>query len=185
MPSQNNRKPSGKIWIEHDGKPILGKGGAEILKEIEAQQSLSKAAINLAMSYRYVWNYVKKMDRALGESVVETYKGGRTGGGGAKLTEVGKALLEEYTSLEGCLAEFLACTDGSGVMCLKLSARNQLKGKIVSVEKGVITAKVKMEIKVPATITAVITKEAVEDLGLKAGDEVTAVVKSTEIIIGK
>jgi len=68
---------------------------------------------------------------------------------------------------------------------MKLSARNQLKGKIISVEKGVITAKVKVEIKVPATVTAVITKEAVEDLGLKVGDEVTAIVKSTEIIIGK
>ena len=68
---------------------------------------------------------------------------------------------------------------------MKLSARNQFKGKVVAVEKGVITAKVKIEIKVPAVITAVITKEAVEDLGLKVGDEVEAIVKSTEVIIGK
>jgi len=185
MPIQKNHKPSGKIWIEHEGKPILGKGGAEILREIEAEQSLSKAAAELGMSYRYVWNYVQKMHRALGETVVETYKGGKTGGGGARLTAVGKALLDEYVRLEGCLGEFLACTDGSGVMLLKLSARNQLKGKVVSVEKGVITAKVKVEVKVPVTVTAVITKEAVEDLGLKVGDDVTAVVKSTEIMIGK
>jgi molybdopterin-binding protein len=83
------------------------------------------------------------------------------------------------------LGEFLACTNNVEVKRMKLSARNQLKGKIVSVEKGVITAKVKVEIKVPVTVTAVITKEAVEDLGLKVGDEVTAIVKSTEIIIGK
>ena len=68
---------------------------------------------------------------------------------------------------------------------LKLSARNQFKGKVVAVEKGVITAKVKIEIKVPVVITAVITKEAVEDLGLKVGDEVEAIVKSTEVIIAK
>jgi len=185
MPIQKNHKPSGKIWIEHEGKPILGKGGAEILREIEKEQSLSKAAAKLGMSYRYVWNYVQKMHRALGEKVVETYKGGKAGGGGAMLTAVGKALLDEYVRLEGCLGEFLACTDGSGVMLLKLSARNQLKGKVVSVEKGVITAKVKVEVKVPVTVTAVITKEAVEDLGLKVGDDVTAVVKSTEIMIGK
>ena len=185
MLTQKDHKPSGKIWIEHEGKPILGKGGAEILKQIDAQQSLSKAAENLGMSYRYVWNYVQKIHRALGETVVETYKGGKTGGGGAKLTVVGKALLEEYVRLESCLGEFLACTNGSGVKSVKLSARNQLKGKIVSVEKGVITAKVKIEIKVPATITAVITKEAVDDLGLKVGDDVEAIIKSTEIIIGK
>ena len=185
MLTKNNHKPSGKIWIEHQGKPILGKGGAEILKEIEAQQSLTKAAEKLGMSYRYVWNYVQKIHKALGETVVETFKGGKTGGGGAKLTDVGKTLLDEYVRLEGCLGEFLACTNNVEVKRMKLSARNQLKGKIVSVEKGVITAKVKVEIKVPTTITAVITKEAVDDLGLKVGDEVTAIVKSTEIIIGK
>ncbi len=68
---------------------------------------------------------------------------------------------------------------------LKLSARNQMKGKVVSVEKGVITGKVKVEIKMPVTVTAVITKEAIEDLDIKVGDEVTAIVKSTEIIIAK
>ena len=185
MLTQKDHKPSGKIWIEHQGKPILGKGGAEILKEIEAQQSLTKAAEKLNMSYRYVWNYVQKIHKALGETVVETFKGGKTGGGGARLTDVGKALLDEYVRLDGCLGEFLACTNNVEVKRVKLSARNQLKGKIVSVEKGVITAKVKVEIKLPATITAVITKEAVDDLGLKVGDEVTAIVKSTEIIIGK
>jgi molybdate transport system regulatory protein len=185
MLTQKEHKPSGKIWIEHQGKPIVGKGGAEILREIDAQQSLSKAAEKLGMSYRYVWNYVQKIHRALGETVVETYKGGKTGGGGARLTDVGRALLDEYVRLEGCLGEFLACTNNVEVKRLKLSARNQLKGKIVSVEKGVITAKVKVEIKMPVTVTAVITKEAVEDLGLKVGDEVTAIVKSTEIIIGK
>lgn len=68
---------------------------------------------------------------------------------------------------------------------MKLSARNQFKGKIVSVEKGVITAKVKVEVKTPVTITAVITKEAVEDLDLKVGDEVQAITKSTEVLIAK
>jgi molybdopterin-binding protein len=68
---------------------------------------------------------------------------------------------------------------------VKLSARNNLKGKVVSVEKGIITAKVKVEITAPATITSVITKESVEDLDIKVGDEVAVVVKSTEVMIGK
>ncbi len=68
---------------------------------------------------------------------------------------------------------------------LKLSARNRFKGKVVSVEKGVITAKVKVEVKVPITVTAVITKDSVEDLNLKEGDEVVAIIKSTEVMIAK
>jgi molybdate transport system regulatory protein len=185
MFTQKEHKPSGKIWIEHKGKPILGKGGAKILREIEEQQSLTKAAAKLGMSYRYVWNYVQKIHKALGETVVETYKGGKSGGGGAQLTDVGKVLLAEYSRLEGCLGEFLACTNSREVRRLKLGARNQLRGRIVSVEKGMITAKVKVEISTPITITSVTTKEAVEDLGLKVGDEVEAVVKSTEVMIRK
>jgi molybdopterin-binding protein len=68
---------------------------------------------------------------------------------------------------------------------LKISARNRLKGKVVAVEKGIITAKVKIEIKVPAVVTSVITKEAVEDLDVKVGDEVEVIVKSTEVMIAK
>ena len=185
MPTRKEHKPQGKIWIEYQGKPIVGKGGAEILREIEAQQSLSRAAENLGMSYRYLWSYVQQINASLGEPVVETFKGGRIGGGGATLTDVGRALLDEYNRLEECLSLALSGMRQSEVMGLKLSARNQLKGKVVAVEKGVITAKVKVEITVPAIVTAVITKEAVEDLDLKLGDMVQAIVKSTEIMIGK
>ena len=114
MLTHKKHKPSGKIWIEYRGKPILGRGGAEILREIETQQSLSRAAEKLGMSYRYVWNYIRKIHKALGETVVETYKGGKSGGGGAKLTETGKSLLEEYTRLESYLSEFLASTKTMG-----------------------------------------------------------------------
>jgi molybdenum-pterin binding domain len=68
---------------------------------------------------------------------------------------------------------------------VKLSARNQFKGKIVSVDKGVITAKVKIQVEMPVTVTAVITKDSTEDLDLKVGDEVVAIVKSTEVMIAK
>ena len=68
---------------------------------------------------------------------------------------------------------------------MKLSARNQFKGKVLAVDKGIITGKVKVEIAMPITITAVITKEAIEELDIKVGDQVTAIVKSTEIMIAK
>jgi molybdopterin-binding protein len=53
------------------------------------------------------------------------------------------------------------------------------------VEKGAVAAVVKVEVQGPFTFTSMITKEAVEDLGLKKGDKVTVVVKSTEVIIAK
>ena len=68
---------------------------------------------------------------------------------------------------------------------MKLSARNQLNGKIANVELGAVMANVKIEISEPGTITAVITKESAEKLGLTEGDDVCAIIKSTEVIVGK
>ncbi len=68
---------------------------------------------------------------------------------------------------------------------MKLSARNQLNGKVTGVELGAVMANIKIEISEPNVITAVITKESAENLGLKEGDDVAAIIKSTEVIIGK
>ena len=68
---------------------------------------------------------------------------------------------------------------------MEISARNQLNGKITNVELGAVMANIKIEVTEPTTITAVITKESAEKLGLAEGDDVAAIIKSTEVIIGK
>jgi molybdate transport system regulatory protein len=185
MLTQKKHKPSFKIWLEHKGKPLLGKGGAEILEGIREEESISKAAQKLGMSYRYVWGYIQKMEKALRMPVLETFKGGKSGGGGARLTKSGESLLDEYERLERYLSEVLSNRVYWEVESLKISARNRLKGKVVSVEKDGITAKVKLEVTVPVVVTAVITKEALEDLNVKVGDTVEAIVKATEVMIAK
>lgn len=68
---------------------------------------------------------------------------------------------------------------------MKLSARNVLSGKVMAVTKGQTTAHVKIEVAAGATITASITNEAVDDLALKVGDEASAIIKSSDVIVGK
>jgi molybdopterin-binding protein len=67
---------------------------------------------------------------------------------------------------------------------MKLSARNQLAGKIIEVVKGQTTSHVRVDIG-GKVVTASITNEAVDDLTLKIGDEVTAVIKASDVMIGK
>jgi molybdopterin-binding protein len=67
---------------------------------------------------------------------------------------------------------------------MKLSARNQLKGKIVNVTKGMTTAHIRIDIG-GAVITASITNEAVDELALKSGDDAWAVIKASDVMIGK
>jgi molybdopterin-binding protein len=68
---------------------------------------------------------------------------------------------------------------------MKLSARNQLTGTIVSVVKGQTTAHVRVDIGGGKIIMSSITNEPVDDLALAVGDTVTAVIKSSDVIIGK
>jgi molybdopterin-binding protein len=68
---------------------------------------------------------------------------------------------------------------------MKLSARNQLKGKIVDVTKGATTSHVRIDVGHGAIITASITNEAVAELALKKGDDAWAVIKASDVMIGK
>jgi len=185
MSTHKKHKPACKIWIEYKGKPVLGKGGAEILEQIKRQESISKTAKKLGMSYRYVWSYLQKTEKTMGEPIIETYRGGKSGGGGAKLTKLGRSLLNEYRRVEGYLGEVLSDVEYWEAVGLKISARNRLKGKVLAVEKEAVTAKIRVEITVPAVVTALISREATEELDLKVGDEVEAVIKATEVMIAK
>ncbi|MGV8838871.1 MAG: TOBE domain-containing protein [Bauldia sp.] len=65
---------------------------------------------------------------------------------------------------------------------MKISARNLLRGRIVGVVKGATTAHVRIDIG-GAVVTAAITNEAVDELGLKVGDAAAAVIKASDVMI--
>jgi len=71
------------------------------------------------------------------------------------------------------------------VIKMPISARNRMAGVVKAIEKGEVASTVKIEITKPSVITAMITKEAVEELGLKEGDKVEAVIKATEVLVSK
>lgn len=68
---------------------------------------------------------------------------------------------------------------------MKLSARNQIPGTIIAIEPGIVTAEVSVDIGHGVTIVSVITKGSVDSLNLQVGDRVAAVLKSTDVMIGK
>ena len=68
---------------------------------------------------------------------------------------------------------------------MKLSARNVLKGKVVGIEPGVVTTIVRIDLGGGAVVTSSITRAAADELGLKAGDEAFAVIKASDVMVGK
>jgi molybdopterin-binding protein len=67
---------------------------------------------------------------------------------------------------------------------MRISARNQIKGTVVEVKKGATTSHVRVDIGSGQIITSSITNEAVDELGIKAKDHVTVVVKASDVMIG-
>ncbi|HEX9030707.1 MAG TPA: TOBE domain-containing protein [Streptosporangiaceae bacterium] len=67
---------------------------------------------------------------------------------------------------------------------VKLSAHNQLTGTIEHIKTGAVMAEITVSIQ-PGTVTAAITDSSRENLNLREGDQVTVVIKSTEVMIGK
>ena len=68
---------------------------------------------------------------------------------------------------------------------MKISARNQLKGNVVAVQKGATTGHVRIDIGGGVIVTASITNEAIDELGLKAGDSAIAVIKASDVMVAK
>ena len=68
---------------------------------------------------------------------------------------------------------------------MQISARNQLKGKVKAVKLGEVMAEVVIELSSGEELVSAITRGSVESLDLKVGDDAIAIIKSTEVIIGK
>jgi molybdopterin-binding protein len=68
---------------------------------------------------------------------------------------------------------------------MKISARNQLQGRIVSVQKGQTTGHVRIDIGGGVIVTASITNEAIDELALAVGDAATAVIKASDVMVAK
>ncbi len=176
-------KAKAKLWLVNDAdEPTIGAGKAALLESIRKEGSLNKACRKVKISYKHAWLLLKEIEESVGEPVIIKKRGGKDQG--TFLTERAINLLEEYNAYQNILAQTVYDKTFWEVIGLKISARNQMKGRITEIEKEGLIAKVKIAIE-PSTITAVITKEAVDSLGIKKDDKVLAVVKATEVMIGK
>lgn len=95
-------KIKSRIWIEADGNILLGEGRVNLLRAINEEGSLSKAAKVLNMSYKKAWSLIDAVNKRAEKPVTESSIGGK-GGGGAQLTDYGKSLIETFDAInENC-----------------------------------------------------------------------------------
>ncbi len=91
--------PAFKVWMETEDGYVFGPGVYSLLKKVMEVGTLKEASTELGMSYRYAWGLIRKAEEKLGEPLLSAHKGGKSGGGGAELTERGKKFLIEFQNL--------------------------------------------------------------------------------------
>jgi molybdate transport system regulatory protein len=91
--------PRLRLRLVFDGGTTLGPGKADLLELICETGSIAAAGRRMQMSYKRAWSLVEDLNGAFREPVVDSTRGG-SGGGGARLTETGRAVLDHYRRLE-------------------------------------------------------------------------------------
>ena len=164
----------------------------DILRRIGAVGSISEAARGAGVSYKAAWQALENLSNLAGAPLIEKSVGG-SGGGGARLTQAGQQLLDAAERLNAArhavLAELQNSQDnalsvqGLAGLGLRTSMRNQLPCKVHSITRSAGSARVQLELPNGAMLTAKITCESVELLGLQKGMAALALCKATAVSI--
>lgn len=190
---QQKTSLSGSLWLNRTGHGYLGTGRVELLERIGETGSISQAAKQMGMSYKAAWEAVDAMNNLADRPLVERSTGGR-GGGGTILTDHGRQVIAGYRLMEAEYRRFLARMEAGlqdfdridpllRAMGMRTSARNQFRGRVSRIVKGAINSEVHLDLGEGLEIFAIVTNEAVDELGLAAGREALALIKASFVIL--
>lgn len=189
---------TGKLLIDTAMGSFLGDKRIRLLEAIERSGSISQAAKAVPMSYKTAWDAVDDMNNLAPEPLVHRCAGGRRGGG-TELTAFARRLIAFYRALEQesqlALEKLTTNLEQSGVrdvadfrqvlrrMSMKSSARNQFAGPVIAIHEGMVDTEVTVRLAPELDLTAIVTRESAENLGLATGRDVLAFVKASSIML--
>ncbi|MBO5658234.1 MAG: LysR family transcriptional regulator [Duodenibacillus sp.] len=158
----------------------------DILRRLDECGSISKAAQLSGVSYKAAWQAIETLENLAGSALVEKVVGGSKGGG-TRLTESGRSVLQLAVRLararEAVLREFAQSPDGAfahiGMFGLQTSMRNMIPCRIESISYGAAMVRVALRIDGNNVLSANITRESAQLLDLKEGMSVLAMSKGT------
>lgn len=152
----------------------------EFLSAIDRWESMAKACEVMGISYRTGEVWRRRLEELLGGRVIESTKGGRSGGS-SSLTPLGEEVLSAYYALASRTKPGFV----KSLIGLKMSARNLLRGVVQDVTCDGLICKVTVSLFANQSVTALITSDAAKEQELRKGDEVYVVVKAIDSIVMK
>lgn len=194
MPIKTIRsKPVAALPLES----LLGSAGVdrrlEVLRAVGQTGSISQAARSTGVSYKAGWQAIDTLSNLAGVPLVEKLVGG-AGGGGARLTRQGLELLHAADQLRAVQQQALAkLRAGAGrrtamgsalaAVGLRTSMRNQMPCEVHSLSASRGSVRVKLSLSGGQSLTARVTDESVQLLGLEPGLSVLALCKATAVTV--
>jgi molybdate transport system regulatory protein len=183
----------GRIYLDTDEGTLLAGQRVRLLEAIERHGSIQKAAKELNLSYKAAWDAVNSMNNLCDQPLVLREVGGRRGGG-SQLTEHGRNMIRLFRAVEdeyqraldklgGNLADMRHFNRLLNRFSMKTSARNQFMGVVSALIQGPVNFEVRMRLDDWNEIVAVITNESAENLELRVGQEVFALVKAPSVLL--
>jgi molybdate transport system regulatory protein len=183
----------GSVWLTVGGQNFGGAGRVTLLEAIARCGSITQAAKAVKMSYKAAWDAVETMNNLAGEPLVERVSGGK-GGGGTRLTRRGAQLVDNFKLIERAHRHFIEQLgrQADGIaddflllrrINMKTSARNQFLGTVAHIKRGAVNDEIALALASGQVITATITHESTEDLGLGPGVQAYAMIKASSIIL--
>ena len=173
-------RPVFKFWLETEKGYVFGEGPAELLYHIQQLHTLSGAAKALGMSYRYAWGILREIEERVGKPVVKTHKGGKSGGGGAELTEDGEALLEQYFRIREALPRILDRL-ATGDLDFGKGLVSEVEGGVLSIDLGGTSATVKVKVDASQIVEVLVERVFLEEEGINVGARVRVKVRGINL----
>ncbi|WP_324658335.1 TOBE domain-containing protein [Burkholderia thailandensis] len=183
----------GELWLRAGGETLGGAARIALLAAIGETGSITRAAKAVGLSYKGAWDAIDTMNNLAGEPLVLRSTGGK-GGGGTALTPRATALIAAFRAIEREHRRFIdaasAAVEGFegnweliGRIGMKTSARTQLFGKVLAIKHGAVNDEVLLALPGEHTITAVVTHESTQELGLAPGVDACALVKASWVVL--
>lgn len=174
-------------------KPKLLEKRISLLQALDECGSITRAAKNAGLSYKATWEMINTMNNLSTSPLVDRVIGG-IGGGGTTLTQYGKDFIKNYSVLKEEYERFLKVIADASMfqtehiknlqrMTMRISARNQLMGKVGEIIQGKVNSSISIVLKSGVILTSTITNSAIEDLGIDIGYTVIAIMKASSVLI--
>jgi len=188
----------GRLAVDTELGAFLGDARIRLLEAIDHYGSISQAAKVIRLSYKAAWDAVDAMNNVAAQALLHRSAGGRYGGG-TRLTDYGRRLVAMYRAVElesqqlvERVAEGLGDAGATEVRhfqtllrrsSLRTSARNHFAGPVTGLHEGEVSFEVNLRLDAENELSAMISREGAENLGLAIGREVLARVNASSVIL--